>query len=73
MSVIDKWSRLDYGKTAHWWLGNEGTACGRDFRADLRQADLDMPLCRKCAAHLAEPTTDPGGAEGAAGESESAA
>ena len=53
MSTIDKWSQLDHGKTAHWWLGNEGTACGRDFRADLRRADLDMPLCRKCSAHPA--------------------
>ena len=45
MSTIDKWSQIDHGKTAHWWLGNEGTACGRDFRSDIRQADLDMPIC----------------------------
>mgnify|MGYP001381364973 CR=1 FL=1 len=52
-----KWALLDYGKTAHWWLGNEGTACGRDFRVDLRVAYSDDPRCRKCRAALT--TTHP--------------
>jgi len=50
--TLDKWSQLDHGKTAHWWLGAEGTACGRDFRSDIRHADdAAMSVCRKCAAH----------------------
>ena len=46
--TIDKWSSLDYGRTAHWWLGNEGTACGLDFRVDIRQARFGDQLCREC-------------------------
>ena len=50
--MSDKWALLDYGKTAHWWLGNDGTACGRDFKRDLRIADEDAPLCGKCITAL---------------------
>ncbi len=49
-----KWALIDYGKTAHWWVGNAGTACGRDFKQDIRVAYSDDPQCRKCAAALAE-------------------
>jgi len=53
-----KWALLDRGKTAHWWLGDAGTICGRDFTHDLRIADDDeAPICNECfdglPAHLA--------------------
>ena len=54
MTTIWKWSLIDYGKTAHWWVGNVGTACGRDFKQDLRLAYEDDPKCRECVAALAE-------------------
>jgi hypothetical protein len=50
--AIDKWSLLDYGKTAHWWVGSAGTACGRDFKQDIRIAYADDPRCPKCLAYL---------------------
>lgn len=50
---LDKWAYLDYGKIPHWWLGNEGTACGRDFKSDLRIADdIDVPVCAECLMAL---------------------
>jgi hypothetical protein len=50
----DKWSRIDHGKTAHWWVGASGTACGKDFSRDIRHAEFDAPKCRKCTAALAK-------------------
>jgi hypothetical protein len=51
----DKWAYLDYGKTAHWWVGASGTICGRDFKTDIRVADdADSPLCRKCVAGITQ-------------------
>jgi len=49
-----KWSLIDHGKTAHWWVGHVGTACGRDFKQDIRLAYEDDPKCRKCVAALEE-------------------
>lgn len=54
MRTPDKWSSIDYGKTAHWWLGAEGTACGRDFKQDIRHAYADDPRCAECVAYLEE-------------------
>ncbi|HEY9395866.1 MAG TPA: hypothetical protein VIP77_06535 [Jiangellaceae bacterium] len=50
----DKWSSIDHGKTAHWWVGASGTACGKDFIRDIRHAEFDAPKCRKCTAALAK-------------------
>jgi len=43
-----RWANLDGGKTAHYWLGNNGTACGRDFKRSIYQAYLTDPRCREC-------------------------
>lgn len=53
MSALSKWSLLDHGKVAHWWLGREGTACGRDFKSDIRKSDDEAdPLCPECADYV---------------------
>jgi len=43
-----RWANLDGGTTAHYWLGNAGTACGRDFRYSIYQAYADDPRCQEC-------------------------
>ena len=56
---LSKWASLDRGKTAHWWLGHEGTACGLDFSQDLREADLDARACPTCTAAVIGPGERP--------------
>lgn len=54
MSEVNKWSLLDHGKVAHWWVGASGTACGKDFSQDVRQADADAPKCWACTLARAD-------------------
>lgn len=53
MSKTDKWSQIDRRPAAHWWLGNEGTACGIDFKHWIYEAPPGMPRCAYCLIELA--------------------
>ena len=50
----ERWSSLDYERLAHWWVGASGTACGKDFRQDVRQADASAPRCWACVTALSD-------------------